>query len=335
MVELRRKSKPAPTDLEPPRDPEDWIRRATADGNPSPDPAAPPSSSSPAKAEQPPYALQSDDEKTRAAASAPPEETKKPAASRPSSDEPAAQRVTRLSTERDGDSAPQPGSVDPASGKKQPAPKRRTPRQQPIPPERIPHPNSQGQSATGLSSPATERSANKRRIIGMNSSSEKPGKSPKEPSIHETETVPPGNKPSTKKSSLANKEPIPPTCKETPPSSSTANTTAPPARFISFAMDSLTLDLFRDIAFDLDLGNAATLAHIIETCAALPDEAFRDFPESRVLIGHSKRTMSFLLPEPTIDTFHHLARRLRFRNKSALYRYLIQIFPQNGDRNKC
>jgi len=146
--------------------------------------------------------------------------------------------------------------------------------------------------------------------------------------------VPPRNQPSTKKSSLANQEPIPPTRNETPPSSSTADTTAPPARFISFAMDSLTLDLFRDIAFDLDLGNAATLAHIIETCAALPDEAFRDFPESRVLIGHSKRTMSFLLPEPTIDTFRNLARRLRFRNKSALYRYLIQMYQSVEDMRK-
>jgi len=336
MVELRRKSKPAPTSLEPPRDPEDWIRRATADGDPSSeDPPAPFTSSSPPDSEQSPSASQSDDKQTPPAASAPPDKNKKSSIPRPSSDERATQSVTRSSTKRDRDSIPSPASSDPTKEKKEPSPKRRTPPKQSIPPERVPHPGAQDQSATGSSSPVTEHYAVKRRIPSINAPSEKPGKSPKEPSIHETETMPPGKDPSTKKGSPADKKPIPPALnKEVPPSNSTTDPAAPPARFISFAMDSLTLDLFRDIAFDLDLGNAATLAHIIETCAALPDEAFREFPESRVLIGHNKRTMSFLLPELTIDTFYHLARRLRFRNKSALYRYLIQMYQSVEDMRK-
>lgn len=104
-------------------------------------------------------------------------------------------------------------------------------------------------------------------------------------------------------------------------------TQAPSAgsRYISFAIDSITLSLFRDLSFTLDKGNTATLAHIIETCARMGDEEFQRFPESQVVIGTTKRTMSFLMPQPSLDTLQVLANRLRFRNKSALYRYLIHL----------
>jgi len=107
-------------------------------------------------------------------------------------------------------------------------------------------------------------------------------------------------------------------------------TPAPSAgsRYISFAIDSITLSLFRDLSFTLDKGNTATLAHIIETCARMGDEEFQRFPESQVVIGTTKRTMSFLMPQPSLDTLQTLAQRLRFRNKSALNRYLIQLLAR-------
>ena len=100
------------------------------------------------------------------------------------------------------------------------------------------------------------------------------------------------------------------------------------SRYISFAIDSLTLNLFRDLCFTLDKGNTATLAHIIETCAQMGTEEFQRFPESQVVIGTTKRTMSFLMPQPSLDTLQDLACRLRFRNKSALNRYLIQMMAR-------
>ncbi len=107
-------------------------------------------------------------------------------------------------------------------------------------------------------------------------------------------------------------------------------TPAPSAgsRYISFAIDSITLGLFRDLSFTLDKGNTATLAHIIETCAQMGDEEFRRFPESQVIIGNTKRTMSFLMPQSSLDTLQVLIRRLRFRNKSAMNRYLIQLMAR-------
>jgi len=110
-------------------------------------------------------------------------------------------------------------------------------------------------------------------------------------------------------------------------------TPAPSAgsRYISFAIDSITLSLFRDLSFTLDKGNTATLAHIIETCARMGDEEFQRFPESQVVIGTTKRTMSFLMPRPSLDTLQTLAQRLRIRNKSALYRYLIQLMSRQGN----
>lgn len=102
------------------------------------------------------------------------------------------------------------------------------------------------------------------------------------------------------------------------------------SRYISFAIDSITLSLFRDLSFTLDKGNTATLAHIIETCARMGDEEFQRFPESQVVIGTTKRTMSFLMPQSSLDTLLALARRLRFRNKSALYRYLIQLCAKHS-----
>lgn len=104
-------------------------------------------------------------------------------------------------------------------------------------------------------------------------------------------------------------------------------TPAPSAgsRYISFAIDSITLSLFRDLSFTLDKGNTATLAHIIETCARMGDEDFHRFPDSQVVIGNTKHTMSFLMPLASLATLQVLARRLRFRNKSALNRYLIQL----------
>jgi len=103
------------------------------------------------------------------------------------------------------------------------------------------------------------------------------------------------------------------------------------SRYISFAIDSVTLSLFRDLSFTLDKGNTATLAHIIETCARMGDEEFQRFPESQVVIGTTKRTMSFLMPRPSLDTLQTLAQRLRIRNKSALYRYLIQLMSRQGN----
>jgi len=100
------------------------------------------------------------------------------------------------------------------------------------------------------------------------------------------------------------------------------------SRYISFAIDSITLSLFRDFSFTLDKGNTATLAHIIETCARLADEEYQRFPESQVVIGNTKRTMSFLMPSSSLDTLQTLAQRLRFRNKSALNRYLIQLLAR-------
>ncbi len=107
-------------------------------------------------------------------------------------------------------------------------------------------------------------------------------------------------------------------------------TPAPSAgfRYISFAIDSITLSLFRDLSFTLDKGNTATLAYIIETCAQMGDEEFQRFSESQVVIGNTKRTMSFLMPQSSLDTLLALARRLRFRNKSALNRYLIQLLAR-------
>ncbi|HQM63019.1 MAG TPA: hypothetical protein PK176_06865 [Acidobacteriota bacterium] len=104
-------------------------------------------------------------------------------------------------------------------------------------------------------------------------------------------------------------------------------TPAPSAgsRYISFAIDSLTLSRFRDLSFTLDKGNTATLAHIIVTCARMREEEFLRFPESQVVIGNTKRTMSFLMPCSALDDLNTLALRLRFRNKSALCRYLIQL----------
>ena len=113
-------------------------------------------------------------------------------------------------------------------------------------------------------------------------------------------------------------------------------TPAPSAgsRYISFAIDSVTLSLFRDLSFTLDKGNVATLAHIIDTCARMGDEEFQRFPESQVVIGNTKRTMSFLMPNSSLDTLQTLVRRLRFRNKSALNRYLIQLFAMMSGAKK-
>lgn len=97
------------------------------------------------------------------------------------------------------------------------------------------------------------------------------------------------------------------------------------SHYISFAIDTITLNLFRELCFTLNKGNTATLSHIIETCAQMGDEEYLQFPEWRVISGSSKRTMSFLLPQSTIDNLQSLAYRLRFRNKSALNRYLIQL----------
>jgi len=102
------------------------------------------------------------------------------------------------------------------------------------------------------------------------------------------------------------------------------------SRYISFAIDSLTLSLFRDLCFTLDKSNTATLDHIIETCARMGDEEFQRFPESQVIIGNTKRTMSFLMPYSSLDTLQSLAQRLRFRNRSALNRYLIQLMARNS-----
>ncbi len=97
------------------------------------------------------------------------------------------------------------------------------------------------------------------------------------------------------------------------------------SRYISFAIDSITLKLFRELCFTLDKGNTATLAQIIEIGARMKDQEFQSFPDSDVIIGNAKRTMSFLLPQHSLETISVLSKRLRMRNRSALYRYLIQL----------
>jgi len=97
------------------------------------------------------------------------------------------------------------------------------------------------------------------------------------------------------------------------------------SRYISFAIDNITLSLFRELSFTLDKGNASTLVHIIDSCTTLADGDFLSFPENRVICGNVKRTMSFLIPGQALENLVLLSKRLRFRNKSALYRYLIQL----------
>lgn len=119
--------------------------------------------------------------------------------------------------------------------------------------------------------------------------------------------------------------------KTNPPPSAVkeAESPAPPPRYISFAMDTITLSLFRELSFTLEKGNVATLVHVIHACSQFTDEEFRNFPESRLVTGHAKRTMSFLLPQEAITAVDALARRLRVRNKSGLYRYLIHILAHS------
>lgn len=108
-----------------------------------------------------------------------------------------------------------------------------------------------------------------------------------------------------------------------------------PSKYISFSIDNITLDLFRELSFKLNKGNAKTLCYVIEECTNLHDEYFLQFTDNRVVSGNVKRTMSFLLDSPTIEKIDLLAKRLRFRNKSALYRYLIQIIAcRSGVRPK-
>lgn len=102
-----------------------------------------------------------------------------------------------------------------------------------------------------------------------------------------------------------------------------------PSRYISFAIDHLTLGLFRELCFTLDRGNADTLVYIIKKCAAMDDEGFLKFSENKLVFGSTKRTMSFLIPQESIDTVDTLSKRLRIRNKSFLYRYLIQILANS------
>jgi len=104
-------------------------------------------------------------------------------------------------------------------------------------------------------------------------------------------------------------------------------TPAPSAgsRYISFAIDSITLNLFRELCFKLEKGNTATLAYIIENCAQMDENVFLQFPEWQMVNGNIKRTMSFLLPHNSLNSLQTLSKRLRFRNKSALCRYLIQL----------
>lgn len=109
----------------------------------------------------------------------------------------------------------------------------------------------------------------------------------------------------------------------------------PPAeqshRYISFAIDTVTLGLFREISFALDQGNVGTLVQVIQACSRMTNVDFQNFPESRLVSGHAKRTMSFLLPPEAIAEVDALARRLRVRNKSGLYRYLIHLLANSLD----
>lgn len=102
-------------------------------------------------------------------------------------------------------------------------------------------------------------------------------------------------------------------------------------RYISFAIDNITLNLFREMCFALDKGNVATLSHIIDSCASFEEMEFKAFPESRIVIGLTKRTMSFHLSQITIEKLSSLGKKRRQRNKSALCRYLIQFFAAKMD----
>ena len=116
---------------------------------------------------------------------------------------------------------------------------------------------------------------------------------------------------------------------ESIPQADRASTAAQPHRYISFAIDTVTLGLFREISFKLDKGNAGTLVHVIQSCTRMTDAEFQSFPESRLVSGHAKRTMSFLLPQDAIAEVDALAGRLRVRNKSGLYRYLIHLLANS------
>ena len=107
------------------------------------------------------------------------------------------------------------------------------------------------------------------------------------------------------------------------------STVAQSHRYISFAIDTVTFGLFREISFALDQGNAGTLVQVIQACSRMNDADFQKFPESRLVTGHAKRTMSFLLPQEAIAEVEALARRLRVRNKSGLYRYLIHLLANS------
>ena len=97
------------------------------------------------------------------------------------------------------------------------------------------------------------------------------------------------------------------------------------ARYISFAIDTITLKLFREMCFLLNKGNTATLTYIIATCTQMNYEEFQRFQESQVVSGYAKRTMSFLLANDTLENLDIISKRLHYRNKSALCRYLIQF----------
>jgi len=146
----------------------------------------------------------------------------------------------------------------------------------------------------------------------------------------QAETIP--NKPARRPSTEAKRRQPERQEKQEKPNQILPPTPTPSAgsRYISFSMDTVTLGLFRELSFTLDKGNVATLVHVIHDCSQLTEEEFRNFPESRLVSGHAKRTMSFLLPENIIDTIQQVARRLHFRNKSALYRYLIQFYAQRN-----
>ena len=96
------------------------------------------------------------------------------------------------------------------------------------------------------------------------------------------------------------------------------------SRYISFSIDNITHKLFREICFNLNMGNVQTLSLIITQSSAFSDSDFSAFHESQMVCGNLKRVMSFQLSEVTINLLQKVAHRLHYRNKSALCRYLIQ-----------
>jgi len=102
------------------------------------------------------------------------------------------------------------------------------------------------------------------------------------------------------------------------------------SKYVSFSIDNITHKLFREICFNLNMGNVQAISLIISQSSALSDNDFTAFHESQMVCGNLKRVMSFHLSQVTINLLQKVACRLHYRNKSALCRYLIQHYASRS-----